>query len=205
MQTNFPKILITVSILAMSATLAFSQEEKAKKIGRHNPINDTNKWGVEVMVPGFAANAYIVQFTRTLWNNSKMRGDALLGTFNWIDQETPITKSAKDPKTGNINIHTFPIGYRQYIWKGLNVELQGAPGFETKKEEITDKSFNGFRFGLDFVTAYKFDFNIKKLPLYVVAAANFHLYTYQSNPLPNASKTPSEFGIYPLIWLGARF
>lgn len=198
--------MISVAAILMAATCVMAQQSNSTVQGKgiHNPIKDGHRWGAEVMLPGLAGNAYILQFTRTLWKNDKRRGDFLIGTFNWIGQETPIAKKSSDPKTGEINIHTFPIGYRQYLYKGLNIELQAAPGFELKKD-LNKNKYDGFRMGVDAVLAYKYDFHIGRLPFYAIAAANIHVYTYQANPLPGASTAPDEFGVYPLLWLGYRF
>lgn len=145
------------ALLLLGGSSAFSQTS----------TNVPKKWGLETeLIQPFLPEVGIIriQATRTMTSLSKkMKGDLLFGGY--------IRPNVKHDVVEKINEYMLMVGYRQYLWKGLHLEVKSNMGYAWGTKNLID--------GKDYETAtwfyepnigYKFEFARKqKSNLYALA------------------------------------
>ncbi|MBN2280791.1 MAG: hypothetical protein JXQ65_09430 [Candidatus Marinimicrobia bacterium] len=108
---------------------------------------------------------------------------------------------------GTEQILTLELGYRKYLWRNLHAEIQIDPQYFNCKDTIKNKTYNGFGLTPEIRYGYRFDFKIKKLPLFINLQwfVGYHLI----NPKPESFKKVDGGSLYispiPMFFLGLRF
>jgi hypothetical protein len=107
--------------------------------------------------------------------------------------------------------HNFApiLGYRRYFWKNLHAEYQLYPGYTNFFEENEGKHYHSFSLFTELRVGYKFDFNIKRLPLTLNLQWPIGTSLYESNE-PDSfreilKQDPIFYLFFPNIYIGFRF
>jgi hypothetical protein len=128
----------TIKILALSFLLVSS------KTFAQSGAEAPKRWGLETeLVQPFLPNVGIMRLTATRTVTSAQRqnkGDLLLGMY--------IRPNVKHDVVEKINEYMLVVGYRQYFWKGLNVEAKANMGYAWGTKNLID--------GKDYETATLF-------------------------------------------------
>jgi hypothetical protein len=108
---------------------------------------------------------------------------------------------------GTEQIFTLELGYRIFLWRQLHAEIQIDPQYFYCKDTVENKTYNGFGLTPEIRFGYRFDFTIKKLPLFINLQwfAGYHLI----NPKPESFKELDGGSHYispiPMFFLGIKF
>jgi hypothetical protein len=132
------------------------------------PAEKAYKWGFETeLVQPFIPTVHIarVQATYTLSAPEKRRGDLIMGAY--------IRPNVKHDVVEKISEYMASIGYRQYLWKGFNLEGKSNMGYAWGKKNLLDgKDYNTPTWFWESNIGYKFDF-LKKQNFSYYAIAQF--------------------------------
>ncbi|MCK9558957.1 MAG: hypothetical protein PHC43_04975 [Candidatus Marinimicrobia bacterium] len=175
--------LIIISIQNLSA----QQKDTIKKIDKVNAI-----------AIGPMGDIFIVQYGRKISKTNEL----IVGA-SYTNPE--ILNVIKYP--GTEQILTLELGYRKYLWRNLHAEIQIDPQYFNCKDTIENKTYNGFGLTPEIRLGYRFDFKIKKLPLFINLQwfAGYHLI----NPKPERFKKVDGGSLYispiPMFFIGLKF
>jgi hypothetical protein len=109
---------------------------------------------------------------------------------------------------GHTDAWALIVGYRRYLWRNLHLEYQLYPTYDDFYESNEDRIYSSFDLWNEFRLGYKFDFRIKKAPLYLNLQWPFGFGLYASNK-PQSFKDAEQknrfFYFPPMIFVGIRF
>jgi hypothetical protein len=136
------------------------------KTSAQNDTGEPRKWGIETeLVQPFlpTVNIIRIQATYTLTSPEKRRGDLLLGAY--------IRPNVEHDVVEKINEYMAVVGYRQYLWKGLNLEAKSNMGYAWGTRNLFDgKDYNTPTWFWETNIGYKFDFlKREKTNFYAIA------------------------------------
>ncbi|MEX1188455.1 MAG: hypothetical protein WED33_04300, partial [Bacteroidia bacterium] len=146
-------------------------------------LNINKKWGVELNLlwPIFPGNIYKGQVTYETWRKKELVGDVYLGfhirPFEYRETE------------GDFSNLALTFGYRQFLWKGLHLELYQAfgPGFN-RTNVIDGKDYDSWDYEIGGMVGYRWEFlknrNEKKVSPYISTQHGMFYLAAQSNPHP---------------------
>ncbi|MDZ7722894.1 MAG: hypothetical protein U5R06_08815 [candidate division KSB1 bacterium] len=112
---------------------------------------------------------------------------------------------------GNTNSPGLILGYRRYVWKKLYIEYELWPCYDAFYEKNEDTYYRGFDLWNEFRLGYQFNFQIKKVPMFVNVAWPFGFGLYSINkPDSFYDRMNQGFGDkyyyqFPLIFVGLKF
>jgi hypothetical protein len=189
-------ILIYVALTAITAITAFGQEQNIP----------SRKWGAEVNLlwPIYPGNIYKGQATYETWRKNDLAGDVFVGFH--------IRPSEFREEEGDFANYALTFGYRQFVWKGLHLELYNAfgPGFN-KNNPVDGKDYTSWDYEVGLLAGYRWEFLKKekrekmKISPYLSTQHGFYYVASKSNPHPIIGST-SERPIYVgTLNLGIRF
>jgi hypothetical protein len=147
--------ILTISLLLFGSK-AFSQSS----------TEHSKKWGIETdLVQPFLPNVGIIRLTATRTITSaqrKAKGDLLLGMY--------LRPNVKHDVVEKINEYMLVVGYRQYIWKGLNLEAKANMGYAWGTKNLFDgKDYETSTLFWESNLGYKFNIVTKeKSSLYLL-------------------------------------
>jgi hypothetical protein len=152
------------SIITLAASISCFCFQFANAQANTKSIN-THKWGLETeLVQPFIPEIHIIRFqaTRTLYSSATKRGDLLIGAW--------IRPNVKHDVVEKINEYMVMVGYRQYIWKGLHVEVKSNMGYAWGTKNLIDgKDYETPTWFWESNIGYKFDFaKREKRNLYLI-------------------------------------
>jgi hypothetical protein len=111
-------------------------------------------WGIETeLVQPFIPTIHIarVQASKTLYATPKHQGDLLIGAW--------IRPNVKHDVVEKINEYMVMLGYRQFLWKGLHIELKSNMGYAWGTRNLIDgKDYETPTWFWESNLGYKFDF-----------------------------------------------
>jgi hypothetical protein len=120
----------SVVILAVSISFFFFQfasaQTKTESLNMH-------KWGFETeVIQPFIPEVGIIRFqaTRTLYSSASKHGDLLLGGY--------IRPNVEHDVVEKINEYMAMVGYRQFLWKGLHIEVKSNMGYAWGTKNLID-------------------------------------------------------------------
>jgi hypothetical protein len=123
----------------------------------------------------FFPGATRTHLTVTLWQNGEWRGDAYIG----INIDFPQDRETE----GRFADYSIASGYRQYVWKGLNVEFSQTTGLGVLENHVTTgKTYRSFDWLASGYIGYRFDVARKRF--YVLPQFGVARVLYKSNPWP---------------------
>jgi len=108
---------------------------------------------------------------------------------------------------GTEQIYTLELGYRRYLWRNLNVEIQLDPQYFQCVDLVENKEYNGFGLTPEVRFGYRFDFNVAQIPFFINLQwfAGYHLI----NPKPQSFQDIDGGSFYvspiPMFFLGFKF
>jgi hypothetical protein len=128
----------------------------------------TRKWGLETeLVQPFIPEVHIIRFqaTRMLYASATKHGDLLIGAW--------IRPNVKHDVVEKINEYMVLVGYRQYLWKGLYIEIKSNMGYAWgTKNLIDEKDYETPTWFWESNIGYKFKFaSREKHNLYLIVKA----------------------------------
>ncbi len=153
---------MTKSIKILSISLLLISSKVVSQTGLDIP----KKWGLETeLVQPFLPTINIIrlQATRTLTKpESKLKGDLLFGMY--------IRPNIKHDVVEKINEYMAIIGYRQYFWKGLHLEVKANMGYAWGTKNLIDgKDYETSTLFWESNLGYKFNIiNKTKSSLYLL-------------------------------------
>jgi len=123
------RVILTIALIAITAITAFPQENN----------NPSRKWGAEVNLlwPIYPGNIYKGQVTYETWRKNDLAGDLFVGLtirpYEFREAE------------GEFANYALTFGYRQFVWKGLHLELYNAfgPGFN-RNNAVDGKDYSSW-------------------------------------------------------------
>lgn len=189
MKQNF-KSFGTVLILTFSLNFhqSYGQSDDSKSINNH--INS-----IEI---GPMGDIYMLQYARKISSKSEIvTGGGYLNTA--------ILDLIKYPGINKVGY--IEAGYRRYLWKNLNAEFQFMPSYVSCNDTIEQKITKGFGLTTELRMGYRFEFNIRDIPLFI------HLQWFAGymiiNPKPQSFIDVDGGSFYispiPIILLGFKF
>ena len=164
--SQFKRISIIVLCLLVGAYWVHAQEQ-----------ND-RKWGVEfnALYPIYPSNVYDLKVGRELWKKGNYKGELLTG-IHLRPEEFRDTE-------GDFKDISLILSYRQYLWRGLNIESYNLLGSGRLNNHVTtDKDYSSFDVVNALFIGYKVDFE-KAKRFYVLTQLGFARVNYKSNPWP---------------------
>ena len=138
-------------MFCIAATLTFF----SSALLAQNASGEVKKWGIEAeLVQPFLPTINIIRIQGTYMLTAperKMRGDLIFGAY--------IRPNVKHDVVEKINEYMVVIGYRQYFWKGLHLELKSNMGYAWGTKNLVDgKDYNTPTWFYEPNIGYKFDF-----------------------------------------------
>ena len=166
----------------------------------------SKKWGAEVNLlwPIFPGNIYKGQVTYETWRNKDWAGDVFVGFH--------IRPSEFREEEGDFANYALTFGYRQFVWKGLHLELYNAfgPGFNLNNA-VDGKDYTSWDYEVGLLAGYRWELLKKekreksKFSPYLSTQHGFYYVASKSNPHPILGST-GEVPIYVgTINFGLRF
>ena len=112
--------------------------------------NKKNSVEGSILLPFFPGNELSLKYTRTLWQNQKIRGEFVTGIHFHI-------RSERDG--GIYDDYQIVLGYRQFLWKGLHVEgaLQPKLYYKTVGATYSDRTHEGYGLFLYTMAGYQIE------------------------------------------------
>ena len=114
------------------------------------------RWSAETSVTYPFVRIYSIQASYQFWE----RGEVLLGLAfqNWEGKpggafDVPGTEEA----------YTLLAGYRQYLWRGLNLELLFWPAYSRFFSKFDNQRHSGYNLWTEIYLGYKIPFRLGKL------------------------------------------
>jgi hypothetical protein len=153
------KSIVTLAVSISCALFQFAHAQtNTESISAH-------KWGLETeLVQPFIPEVVIIrlQATKTLHSSETKHGDLLLGAW--------IRPNVKHDVVEKINEYMVMVGYRQYFWKGLHVEVKSNMGHAWGTKNLIDgKDYDTPTWFWESNIGYKFDFaKSEKRNLYLI-------------------------------------
>lgn len=152
------------SMLMLAFTMVLFQGALS---AQSSPVQ-TRKWGIETeLFQPFLPTVNIarIQATYTLTAPEKRQGDLLIGAY--------IRPNVKHDVVEKINEYMAVVGYRQFIWKGLNLEGKSNMGYAWGTKNLFDgKDYNTPTWFWEANVGYKLNF-LKKQNTNLYAIAQF--------------------------------
>lgn len=189
------RVLLVITLIAMTAATAFSQEK-----------NPSRKWGAEVNLlwPIFPGNIYKGQVTYETWRINDWAGDVFAGFH--------IRPSEFREEEGDFANYALTFGYRQFVWKGLHLELYNAfgPGFN-RNNAVDGKDYTSWDYELGVLAGYRWEFlkkekrEKKKFSPYLSTQHGFYYVASKSNPHPIIGSTGEKPIYVGTLNFGVRF
>jgi hypothetical protein len=149
-------------------------------------------WGIEVSPTFLLAPIYMAQATWSAWEH----GDVVFGYA--FQHMTSNTQGA-----GQTHGHSILVGYRQFIWKGLNVELQAWPTYDRFQSYVDGRTYPGVELWCEAYMGYRIDFQVKGTTWYVLPEPGIGWGMYRSNKWPRFSEA-KQVELVPQLILGVR-
>jgi hypothetical protein len=150
------KISVIIVMLLLINSKSFSQSISS----------NSKKWGIETdLVQPFLPQVGIIRLTATRTITSaqrKVKGDLLLGMY--------LRPNVKHDVVEKINEYMLVVGYRQYFWKGLNLEAKANMGYAWGTKNLFDgKDYETSTLFWETNLGYKFNIvNKAKSSLYLL-------------------------------------
>jgi hypothetical protein len=173
--------LAIITFLSSQYTMAQSIDtltikSEPKNFGR-------KKWGVELNIlwPFYPGNIYKGQVTLETWRKKDFAGDIYLGFH--------IRPFEFREKEGDFANYALTFGYRQFLWKGLHVELYNAfgPGFN-RNNAIDGKDYLSWDYEIGGFVGYRYEFlrkrDEKRVSPYISTQHGVLYLLGQTNPHP---------------------
>jgi hypothetical protein len=138
----------------------------------------TRRWGVETGPLWFAVGNFIrPKLTWTAWSRDDLAGDVLVA---------PLFRVPQDRDDGEIFEVGVELGYRQYLWRGLNLEASALV-----MRSRVDSTADGMRYvGLNvFIAAtagWRFDFSVGRSTLYFLPQIGAGRDVVRTDPPPTS-------------------
>lgn len=151
----------------------------------NNEVRTEKKWGAEVNLlwPIFPGNIYKGQVTYEAWRKNHLAGDVYLGVHMHP------TRFREDE--GDFGNFALTFGYRQFVWKGLHLELYQAFGPGWNRNNVIDgKDYDSWDYEVGALAGYRWEFLAKekrekmKISPYVSTQHGMYYLAAQSNPHP---------------------
>lgn len=168
------KKIVWVILLVVASTVWASAQTNAKK------------WGVELNLlwPIFPGNIYKGQITYEAWRkNDHWAGDVYVGFH--------IRPFEYREKEGDFANYALTFGYRQFVWKGLHLELYQAfgPGYN-RNNVIDGKNYDSWDYEVGLLAGYRLELlkkekrDTKRISPYLSTQQGFYYLAGQTNPHP---------------------
>lgn len=167
-------------------------------------VQENKRWGAEINLlwPIFPGNIYKGQVTYEAWRKNHLAGDVYLGfhirPFEYRETEGDFANLA------------LTFGYRQFLWKGLHLEIYQAfgPGYN-RNNAIDGKDYDSWDYELGGLLGYRWEFlknrAEKKVSPYISTQHGFYYLAAQSNPHPINEFTGEEPFYVGTLNLGIKF
>lgn len=188
-------IAFSLGLLLISSSLSAQESPQPRR-----------KWGVELNLlwPIFPGNIYKGQVTYETWRNGELAGDVFAGLhlrpFEFREAE------------GDFANYALTFGYRQFLWKGLHLELYQAfgPGFN-RNNASDGQDYTSWDYELGLSVGYRWEFLSKarrktaKVSPYLSTQQGFYYLAAQSNPHPIIDQTAERPFYVGTLNLGVLF
>ena len=192
--TQLKRLLLIILCSIMCSHWATAQEQNG------------NKWMVEfnALYPIYPSNVYDLKIGRTLWSSGNLRGQFLTG-IHLRPEEFRDTE-------GSFSDVSLILSYRQYLWKGLNIESYNLLGRGTLNNHVTtDKNYSSFDMVNALFIGYKVDLG-KAKRFYILTQLGLARVNYKSDPWPvyedntlTALEEDESFFLNGGVQVGIRF
>lgn len=128
---------------------------------------------IDALWPAFPG-AFRAHYTRTLWQSGHWRGDLLAG----VNVDFPADRETE----GRFADYSLATGYRQYVWKGLHLEVNQTTGVGVLQDHVTTgETYTGFDWLVSGYLGYRFDVAQR---WYILPQAGLARVVYKSDPWP---------------------
>lgn len=187
---------LTIALVVLTAITSFAQERNIS----------SRKWGAEINLlwPIFPGNIYKGQATYEIWRKNHLAGDVFAGfhirPFEFRQEE------------GNFANYALTFGYRQFIWKGLHLELYNALGPGLNRNNAVDgKNYTSWDYEIGCLAGYRWEFLKKekreksKFSPYLSTQHGFYYVASKSNPHPIIGSTGESPVYVGTLNFGIRF
>lgn len=157
-----------------------------------DPAGTAGRWGVEVSPTFLLAPIYMVQATWSAWRY----GDMVVGYG--FQHMTSNSRGA-----GQTHGHSLLLGYRQFIWKGINLELQAWPTYDRFQSYVDGRVYPGVELWCEAYIGYRFDFVARHTTFYILPQPGIGWGMYRSNKWPRFADA-KQYELVPQLLFGVR-
>ncbi len=171
------KKLLTIIIVFLIAVISYAQDEVSP-----------SKWSIGVSITYPLESIYLVQINYKLNDKNEIFFGPCFQNFKH--------------ESFKVNAYTLLLGYRYYIWKGLNIEAEIYPAFNKIFSYITKSHFPGFEMWGELKLGYQF--NLFDNKLFIQPAPGIGFGIFQSNKPPKFDDEIKYPIFTPQILVGIR-
>lgn len=185
-------IVSTLAIILGSATAHAEEATVNAAVLRPGTHDSRHRFGIEATPFSALIKIWAIRGTYSLWSH----GDLLLGYA--YQNETSGDKAV-------MHGQTLMIGYRQFFWRGLNLEIELMPAYNPATSLIDGKTYVGWDMWIEGRIGYRFDiidrpgFSFFVMPQFACGVGIF-----RTNPWPGLSENAHEPFPFPMIMFGLR-
>jgi hypothetical protein len=149
-------------------------------------------WALEVSPTFLLAPIYMAQATWSAWTY----GDVVVGYG--FQHMTSSSRGA-----GQTHGHSLLLGYRQFIWKALSLEVQAWPTYDRFQSYVDGRVYPGVELWCEAYLGYRFDFVVQHTTFYIMPQPGIGWGMYRSNKWPRYSDA-KQYELVPQVLLGVR-
>lgn len=179
-------ILCSMAVLIVMTSLNVSMAESEQSGTNGSP----SKWGAGTSLTYPIASICMVQLSYSAWS----MGDLLTGYAYqyWRDAQ------------GRSRAQTVLVGYRQFIWRGLHMEVELWPAYNPFKSSVDGKTYRGLELWMSVRAGYRFDFEIYGRELFILPQPSIGFGVARQNGWPGMKRGFNPI-FEPQLIVGTRF
>ena len=157
-----------------------------------------SRWSIETSLSFPIHQIYLVKASYKVWE----KGEILFGPCyqNWKNEEGfPL---------GRAHAITLILGYRQYLWKGINLEIEFFPAYNVFNSSFDNNTYKGFEMWVEYRVGYKIQFKTNFANFYFNIQPGIGHAIFLQNIWPDLDKDnyqKNSLGFIPQIAFGINF
>ncbi len=185
-------------VVALAVACIGAQPALGAESGDAEQVRSSRKWGIETSLVFPLVNIYVLRGSYLIWDH----GEVLIGAAlqRWSNDEF-------DFASGQAEAYTLLLGYRQYLWRGLHLEVMLFPSYNRFHSNVDNRVYAGLELWMEMYVGYKFRFEVSGVGLFVVPQVGFGLGVAKQKEWPqeNLPTGLDRLMFVPNILVGVEF
>ncbi len=184
---------LSALLLSMSLVRPAASEEPPS--AEKPPVNRV--WGVETSLVFPVKKIYGAKGSYQFWR----LGEALAGFAlqHWSDEDF----HAFPP--GQAEAYTLLLGYRQFLWRGLHVEVLEWPAYNRFHSHVDNKVYSGLELWMEMYAGYKLRFDVGSVDLFVTPQVGMGFGVAKQKKWPEENLKNAGLSFVPNLLVGVQF